>query len=360
MCGRSRSVPSLSTLVVYLHETFLPKTLQSRTRLHDAHDILAIMATITDFAKYYETGKYADLAIVLKPENTLHVHRLVVCSQSPVLDAQAANNASVIRVDEDEAVFTQMIEWMYGIDNKNLLIDARRIDQVVLMGQNVVYGELATMAELAVVAEKVPSYLTDIHVHLLTTMSYCVAALKDQAMQHIQTLVASLTSPHSVLRAIQFLAPEGIRGLIHKALTSRAFEFVLADNMLTSQSTIGNCLTPATRTISNNSTAAAADEGKREININKSALRSARRAAVQQPHEDDDSSSDSKPLINRKRKRQDNQPSLITVLKYKRVPELLLERTFCLAADMNPSTTKPPFYPPEPKGNNTKGHQRHQ
>lgn len=156
MCGRSRSVPSLSTLVVYLHETFLPKTLQSRTRLHDAHDILAIMATITDFAKYYETGKYADLAITLKPETTLHVHRLVVCSQSPVLDAQAANNASVIRVDEDEAVFTQMIEWMYGIDNKNLLIDAKPIDQVVLMGQNVVYGELATMAELAVVAEKVP------------------------------------------------------------------------------------------------------------------------------------------------------------------------------------------------------------
>lgn len=191
-------------------------------------------------------------------------------------------------------------------------------------------------------------------------MQYCVAALKDQALQHIQTLVASLTSPHSILRAIQVLAPEGIRGVIHKTLTSRAFEFVLADNMLTSQSTVGNRLTPATSTISNNGTAAAADEGKREININKSALRSARRASVQQPHEEDDSSSDSKPLINRKRKRQDNEPSLITVLKYKRVPKLLLKRTFCLAADMNPSTTKPPVCPTDPKGNTTKDLQLHQ
>lgn len=141
---------------LFTHETFLPKTLQPRANLHDAHDILAIMATITETAKYYQTGKYADLDIILKPEITLHVHRLVVCSQSPVLDAQAANNVSVIRVDEDEAVFTQMIEWMYGIDNKNLLIDAKPIDEVVAMGQNVVYGELATMAELAVVAEKVP------------------------------------------------------------------------------------------------------------------------------------------------------------------------------------------------------------
>ncbi|KAM0721695.1 hypothetical protein Q7P37_002620 [Cladosporium fusiforme] len=245
------------------------------------------------FAQYYKTAKYADLEIIVKPDYHLHVHRLVVCSQSPVLDAQAAN-MSVVKIDEDEAVFKQMIEWMHGIDDKNLLIEGKSIDQIIAMGQDVVYGELMTMAELAHVAEK-----------------YCVISLKDQAFALIQPLVTSLTSPHLVLRAIQMLTPHGTRGSIHQILTSRAFEFTLVDNTFPLHTTGTNersRLTPAASSVSNNDMAMAIDEDKPEININKSALRSAHRVVAQEDHEND-SDSDYRPLINlhRKRKRHADQ-----------------------------------------------------
>jgi hypothetical protein len=107
------------------------------------------------FAQHYRTGKYADLTLVAKDGTLFNVHRLVVCPLSPVLDAQAADGAKSINTDEDVTTIGQMIEWMYGIDDKKLLIEGKSVDEVKGMRPSVVCGEIVTLSSLAKVAEKV-------------------------------------------------------------------------------------------------------------------------------------------------------------------------------------------------------------
>lgn len=109
------------------------------------------------FADYYRTGKYADLLLVTPIGTQLGVHRLVVCSQSPILDAKARPGVKVIELDADDDATTveQMVEWMYGIDDQGLLMDRKTVDEVFALGPGFVCGEVLAMAALAVLAAKV-------------------------------------------------------------------------------------------------------------------------------------------------------------------------------------------------------------
>lgn len=112
------------------------------------------------FAEHYRTGKFTDLGLVAKDGMQFNVHKLVVCSHSPLLDAQAANGATIIDTNDNATSLGQMIEWMYGIDDEKLLIDAKSVQEVTAMGSGEVYGEIMTLTDLANIAEKVP---TSIH-----------------------------------------------------------------------------------------------------------------------------------------------------------------------------------------------------
>ena len=107
------------------------------------------------FAEHYRTGKFTDLGLVAKDGTQFNVHKLVVCSQSPVLDAKAAEGVTVIAMDEYETTVGQMIEWMYGIDNDKLLIGGKSVEEVTRMGSEIVYSEILTLSDLAKIAEKV-------------------------------------------------------------------------------------------------------------------------------------------------------------------------------------------------------------
>jgi hypothetical protein len=107
------------------------------------------------FADHYRTGKFTDLGLVAKDGTQYNVHKLVVCSHSPLLDAQAANGVTIIDTGDDATPLGQMIEWMYGIDDEKLLIDAKSVEEVTSMGSSEVYGEVVTLSDLASIAEKV-------------------------------------------------------------------------------------------------------------------------------------------------------------------------------------------------------------
>jgi hypothetical protein len=109
------------------------------------------------FADHYRTGKYADLRLVTATGLQLDVHRLVVCSQSPILDAKVKTGAVIIELDDDDDTKTveQMIEWMYGIDDQELLLDRKTLDEVVALGPDFVCGETLAVASLAGLAAKV-------------------------------------------------------------------------------------------------------------------------------------------------------------------------------------------------------------
>jgi hypothetical protein len=111
-------------------------------------------STAAAFAQHYRTGRFADLRLVAKDGTHFDVHKLVVCSHSTVLDA-AADGTTIINMNEDEATIGQMIEWMYGIDHENLLIDGKSVEEVMAMGTREVYGEILTLSDLAKIAEKV-------------------------------------------------------------------------------------------------------------------------------------------------------------------------------------------------------------
>ena len=107
------------------------------------------------FAEHYRTGKFTDLGLVAKDGMQFNVHKLVVCSHSPLLDAQAANGTTIIDTGDDATTLGQMIEWMYGIDDEKLLIDAKSVQEVTAMGSREVYGEVVTLSDLANIADKV-------------------------------------------------------------------------------------------------------------------------------------------------------------------------------------------------------------
>ena len=114
------------------------------------------------FAQHYRTGRFVDLRLVANDGTHFDVHKLVVCSHSPVLDA-AADGTTVINMDDDETTISQMIEWMYGIDHEKLLIDGKSMEEVTAMGTREVYGEILTLSDLVKIAEKVFCHVPSHH-----------------------------------------------------------------------------------------------------------------------------------------------------------------------------------------------------
>lgn len=108
------------------------------------------------FAQHYLTGRFTDLRLIAQDGTVFKVHKLVVCSHSPVLDTQAAQGVTDINTNDNATCLGQMIEWMYGIDDKKLLIEGKSVAEVTAMGSDVVYGEILTLSDLATIAEKVP------------------------------------------------------------------------------------------------------------------------------------------------------------------------------------------------------------
>jgi hypothetical protein len=106
------------------------------------------------FAQHYRTGKYADLTLIAKDGTQFNVHRLVVCTLSPVLDAQAADGVKTIEMNEDAATVGQLVKWMYGIDKK-LLKNGNSVDEITAIGPNALYHEILVLAYFAKIAEKV-------------------------------------------------------------------------------------------------------------------------------------------------------------------------------------------------------------
>jgi hypothetical protein len=83
------------------------------------------------FADHYRTGKFTDLGLVAKGGTQFNVHKLVVCSRSPVLDTQTADGVTILDTGDDATTLGQMIEWMYGIDHEQLLIDGKSVKEVL-------------------------------------------------------------------------------------------------------------------------------------------------------------------------------------------------------------------------------------
>lgn len=110
-------------------------------------------STFGAFAHHYRTSRYTDLRLISKDGKHFDVHKLVVCSQSPVLDA--AEDAIAVNIDHEAHTVEQMVEWMYGIDDKSLLIEGKTVDEVIAMDASVVYGEILTLTDLAKIAEEV-------------------------------------------------------------------------------------------------------------------------------------------------------------------------------------------------------------
>jgi hypothetical protein len=114
-------------------------------------------STAALFADHYRTGKYADLRLVTATGLQLDVHRLIVCSQSQVLDAKAKTGTTTIELDDEDDTTTveQMVEWIYGIDDEDLLMDCKTVDEVVAQGPEFVCDEILAVAGLAGLAAKV-------------------------------------------------------------------------------------------------------------------------------------------------------------------------------------------------------------
>jgi hypothetical protein len=140
---------------------YSPRNLSSQTPHHNNNNNNVNMkdypSTAVTFADHYRTGKYADLRLVTSIGTQLDVHRLIVCSQSPLLDAQAKTGAMIIELDDEDDATTveQTVEWMYGIDDEDLLMDRKTVDEVVALGPDFVCGEILAVAGLAGLAAKV-------------------------------------------------------------------------------------------------------------------------------------------------------------------------------------------------------------
>ena len=144
----------LSSFLVYSPQTFSSQTPPHHNNNLEMKDK---PSTAVTFAEHYRTGKYADLRLVTSIGTQLDVHRLIVCSQSPVLDAKVKTGAIIIELDDEDDATTveQMVEWMYGIDDENLLMDRKTIYEVVALGPDFVCGEILAVASLASLAAKV-------------------------------------------------------------------------------------------------------------------------------------------------------------------------------------------------------------
>lgn len=129
------------------------------------------VAAIGAFAHHYLSGRYSDLRLVAKDGTACNVHRLIVCVQSPVLDAQASTGVTVIELDDDPKTIEPVAEWMYGISRDRLLLKGKSLDC-----NGTLYGEILAMADIGSFAEKVSI--------LETNAAYC--QLKSHPGSHPQ------------------------------------------------------------------------------------------------------------------------------------------------------------------------------
>lgn len=260
------------------------------------------------FAEHYRTGKFTDLGLVAKDGIQFNVHKLVVCSHSPLLDAQAANGAAILDTGDDATSLGQMIEWMYGIDENQLLIDRKSVEEVIALGSSEVYSEILTLSDLATIAEKVR--------HLRMSYSFCDRAnglqyqlpkLKFQATELVGQLLENTSSLQCILEAVLHLAPEGAKGTMQKILASRALDLALAqgDHVLAShgENTLTHRAKHRPTPLSSHGDATESKERESSVNINRSALRS---ATGPTPSAYQDGTDSDTPLTHQRKKRKKN------------------------------------------------------
>jgi hypothetical protein len=263
------------------------------------------------FADHYRTGKFTDLGLVAKDGTQFNVHKLVVCSHSPVLDAQTAEGATILDTGDDATSLSQMIEWMYGIDDEHLLIDRKSVGEVISLGSSEVYGEILTLSDLAGIAEKV----CQLHVSYALygradNPQYQLPKLKYQAIELVGQLVENTTSLQCLLEAVLHLAPENAKGTIQKILAARALDLTQAqdDTVLASQgeNTLSHRQKHRPTPLSSTEDATENKERETSVNIDRSALRSAT-GSLKHARQDDTDSDTPLKQQGRKRKKKEHE-----------------------------------------------------
>jgi hypothetical protein len=268
--------------------------------------------TSAAFADHYRTGKFTDLGLVAKDGIQFNVHKLVVCSHSPVLDAQAADGTTILDTGDDATTLGQMIEWMYGIDDEQLLIDGKSVEEVIALGSSEVYSEILTLSDLANIAEKVR------HLHMsyacgsADSLQYQLPKLKYQATELVGQLVENTTSLQCLLEAVLHLARENAKGTMQKILTSRALDLDQAQGDDSVVSHGENTLTHREKhrptPLSTHGDATEHNESESSVNIDRSALRSAKGPSKHARQEDTDSDTPLKKQSSKRQKQNDRPP----------------------------------------------------
>jgi len=267
-------------------------------------------STSAAFADHYRTGKFTDLGLVAKDGLQFNVHKLVACSHSPLLDAQAADGATVIDTGDDATTLGQMIEWMYGIDDEQLLIDGKSVEEVIALGLSEVYSEILTLSDLANIAEKVRQLHLSYACGRTDKTQYQLPKLKYQATELVGQLVENTTSLQCLLEAVLHLAREDAKGTMQKILASRALDLDQAQGDDSVVSHEENTLTHREKhrptPLSSHGDAAENKERELSVNIDRSALRSATGSLKHARQEDTDSDT---PLTqqHKKRKKKENE-----------------------------------------------------
>lgn len=263
------------------------------------------------FADHYRTGKFTDLGLVAKGGTQFNVHKLVVCSHSPVLDAQTAEGVTILDTGDDATTLGQMIEWMYGIDDEQLLIDRKSVKEVLALGSSEVYGEILTLSDLAGIAEKV----CQLHMsHALygraDNSQYQLPKLKYQATELVGQLVENTTSLQCLLEAVLHSAPEDAKGTVQKILAARALDLTQGqdDAVVTDhgETTLSHREKHRPTPLSSHGDSTDNKEREPSVNIDRSALRSATGSFKHARQEDTDSDAPLKQQ-GRKRKKKENE-----------------------------------------------------
>lgn len=274
--------------------------------------------TVGAFAHHYRTSKFVDLGLVAKDGIQFNVHKLVVCSHSPLLDTQAADGTTVIDTGDDSTSLGQMIEWMYGIDDKKLLIDGKSVGEVTAMGSSEVYSEILTLSDLANIAEKVWHDILTSPSHFYgraDNQQYQIPKLQYQVTELIGQLVENTNSLQCILDAVLHLTPEGVRGTVQKILASRALNLAQGqgDDVLASheENTLTHRAKDRPTPLTSRTDAADNKERESSVSIDRSALRSAK--GLSKRAQQDDTESDT-PLTQHRTKRhkQQSRPSANT------------------------------------------------
>lgn len=256
---------------------------------------------IEAFAQHYRSGKFTDVHLVAKDGTTYGVHKLLLSFHSTVLCEQASGGAKIIEMDGDATIIKQMVEWMYGIDDKNLLVEGKSVDEVAAMGSEMVYGEITTLSDLANVAEKVSTSFAILQITRQITdgLQYQLLKLKDQATELVSQLAKKLTSVPHILEAV-LQVPEGALGSTQRTLISRALLLVQVQQTDLEPSERESTKGPMPTPLPSHGDASEDREDEPAININRSALRSARTTLPSAQKGDEDSDTP----LSKKRKQQ--------------------------------------------------------